>query len=112
VLRQKLWTYTSCFRVYRRSVVARLKISEGGFLGVAEILALLDLAGHTVVEHPATLAVRLLGQSKMKTARGVADHIRLLAKLAWLRAVGPRKEARETCPPIHGTSRTTSDKVA
>ena len=38
-------TYTSCFRVYRRSVVADLRLDEAGFLGVAEMLGKLDLNG-------------------------------------------------------------------
>jgi hypothetical protein len=90
VLRQKLYTYTSCFRVYRRSAVAELALREEGFLGVAEILARLDLQGSVIVEHPATLEVRLLGQSKMKVLRSVAGHLRLLAQLAALRLSGQR----------------------
>src|SRR5262249_32691194 len=43
VLRQKLHTYTSCFRVYRRSVVEGLSLHEPGFLGIAETLGRLDL---------------------------------------------------------------------
>lgn len=91
VLRQKLATYTSCFRVYRRSAVSGLRLREGGFLGVTEILARLDLAGAKIVEHPATLEVRLLGQSKMKTLRSVLGHLRLLARLAALRLFGRRR---------------------
>ncbi|HKI06481.1 MAG TPA: DUF3473 domain-containing protein, partial [Thermoanaerobaculia bacterium] len=90
VLRQKLHTYTSCFRVYRRRAVADLPLREDGFLGIAEILARLDLQGSAVVEHPATLEVRLLGHSKMKVLRSVAGHLRLLGRLAALRLFGPR----------------------
>jgi glycosyltransferase involved in cell wall biosynthesis len=96
VLRQKLHTYTSCFRVYRRRAVADLPLREEGFLGVAEILARLDLQGSAVVEHPATLEVRLLGASKMKVLRAVAGHLRLLSRLAALRlarALRPRRAA-------------------
>lgn len=88
VLRHKLWTYTSCFRVYRRSAVAEIKLKEGGFLGVAEMLGRLDLRGARIVEHPATLEVRIFGQSKMKTLRAVAGHLRLLLRLAVRRALG------------------------
>jgi hypothetical protein len=112
VLRHKLWTYTSCFRVYRRSAVADLEVTEGGFLGVAEILARLDLAGHTIVEHPTTLAVRLLGHSKMSAARSVVDHLRLLTKLAGLRVTGSWKEATKTCPPKPSTPDAASETVA
>jgi polysaccharide deacetylase family protein (PEP-CTERM system associated) len=78
ILRNKLHTYTSCFRVYRRSAVADLKLKEGGFLGVAELLGKLDLKGSKIVECPTTLEVRILGVSKMKIARTITGHLRLL----------------------------------
>jgi len=81
VLRQKLYTYTSCFRVYRRSAVVNLDVKETGFLGVAELLGKLDLQGSKIVECPTTLEVRLLGESKMKTARTIAGHFYLLGVL-------------------------------
>ncbi len=82
VLRHKFSTYTSCFRVYRRRSMTNLEVKEGGFLGVAEALGRLDLAGGTIVECPAVLEVRLLGRSKMKTVRTIFGHLRLLARLA------------------------------
>lgn len=85
VLHHRLSTYTSCFRVYRRSSLAGLKFREGGFLGVAELLGRLDLEGRVIVEHPATLEVRLLGRSKMNTLRTVFGHLRLLTRLAFSR---------------------------
>jgi polysaccharide deacetylase family protein (PEP-CTERM system associated) len=88
VLRQRLSTYTSCFRVYRRSAVGDLRLREPGFLGVAEMLGRLDLRGARIVEHPATLEVRLFGQSKMKVARTVLGHLRLLSRLFVMRARG------------------------
>ena len=85
VLNHKLATYTSCFRVYRRSALLDLDIREGGFLGVAEMLGRLDLRGGTIVECPAVLEVRLLGRSKMKTVRTIFGHLRLLARLTLAR---------------------------
>jgi polysaccharide deacetylase family protein (PEP-CTERM system associated) len=85
VLRAKLSTYTSCFRIYRRSAVADLDIRENGFLGVAETLGKLDLTGGKIVEFPAVLEVRLFGFSKMKTARTIAGHLKLLANLLLFR---------------------------
>lgn len=85
VLHQRLATYTSCFRVYRRSAMTGLPVRERGFLGVAEMLGLLDLAGGRIVECPAVLEARLLGHSKMKIARTCAGHLGLLARLARLR---------------------------
>lgn len=85
VLKQKLYTYTSCFRVYRRSAVADLRLKESGFLGVAEILGRLDLRGGTVIEYPATLEVRLFGLSKMKVIRTIGGHLRMLSRLTVMR---------------------------
>jgi polysaccharide deacetylase family protein (PEP-CTERM system associated) len=85
VLRQKLFTYTSCFRVYRRQSAAQLELRNPGFLGVAELLARGDIAGQRVVEYPTTLDSRVLGTSKMRVARTIAGHLRLLAELFRLR---------------------------
>jgi polysaccharide deacetylase family protein (PEP-CTERM system associated) len=85
VLRQRLFTYTSCFRVYRRSALVNLRLGETGFLGVAETLGRLDLGGAKIVEHPATLEVRLFGRSKMKIARTIGGHLRLLVRLLAMR---------------------------
>jgi polysaccharide deacetylase family protein (PEP-CTERM system associated) len=89
-LHTKLDTYTSCFRVYRRSSVIDLPIEEKGFLGVAEMLGRLDLAGGKIVEYPAVLEVRLFGFSKMKTARTIFGHLKLLSKLGKQRFLGKK----------------------
>lgn len=85
VLRQKLHTYTSCFRVYRRSAVLKLKLRRNGFLGVAELIAKLDLHGFVIVECPTTLTGRTHGTSKMKVARVLVGHLGLLCELLALR---------------------------
>lgn len=82
VLGSPLRTFTSCFRVYRKSSVAEIEIEETGFLGVAELLGRLDVSGGRIVEFPATLEVRLFGFSKMKTVRTIGGHLKLLAKLS------------------------------
>jgi hypothetical protein len=84
-LTQQLHTYTSCFRVYRRDAVVDLRLLEAGFLGVAEILGRLDLRGERIVEYPATLEVRLFGQSKMKVLKTIVGHLQLLTRLMVLR---------------------------
>lgn len=94
VLHHRLATYTSCFRVYRRSTVAQVTLEEGGFLGIAELVARLDHRPGAVVEHPATLEVRLFGQSKMRVARTVGGHLKFLARLAWRRWVRRTPPAR------------------
>lgn len=85
VLHAKLDTYTSCFRIYRRDSFLALDLTETGFLGVAEMLGKLDLSGGRIVEFPAVLDVRLFGISKMKTARTIIGHIKLLGRLSELR---------------------------
>ena len=94
VLRQKLSTYTSCFRVYRRARVLDLDLREPGFLGITELVGELDLRGRGVVEYPATLEVRLLGQSKMRILRTILGHVRLVSRLAWRRARNAASRAR------------------
>ncbi len=81
VLRHKLATYTSCFRVYRRQAVVGLKLRHENFLGIAELLALLDLRGEKIVECPAVLEVRIFGVSKMKTLCTIFGHIGLVARI-------------------------------
>ena len=88
-LPQKLHTWTSCFRVYRRSAVVGLPLTEGGFLGTAELAAQLSLKGSRIVKHPATLSVRIFGESKMKTCRTIRGHLRLLARLFRQRLLKP-----------------------
>ncbi|HET8635013.1 MAG TPA: DUF3473 domain-containing protein [Gemmatimonadales bacterium] len=85
LLGSPLSTYTSCFRVYRRAVVAECRADRGGFLGIAELLGRIILADGTVVEYPATLEVRVLGRSKMKILRTILGHLGLAAVLGGAR---------------------------
>ena len=103
--RQKLYTYTSCFRVYRRSQVKDLHLRESGFLGVAETLILLDRDGKRIVEHPAVLEVRLLGHSKMKLMRTIAGHLRLLGRMAGLGRIESPARAQEVAQDADSASR-------
>jgi polysaccharide deacetylase family protein (PEP-CTERM system associated) len=88
LLSSKIHTYTSCFRVYRKEAVEKISIREGGFLGVAELLIRLKLAGGRVVEYPTTLASRLFGESKMKIVRTIVRHLGLIGELVRLRIRG------------------------
>lgn len=97
VLHHQFTSYTSCFRIYRRSAVRELRIHNLGFCGVAEILARIDLAGHKMIECPAKLETRLLGESKINLLRTIFDHIKLIARIAakrWLEIPMPESDAR------------------
>ena len=86
VYRLLLWsplhTWTACFRVYRRSVVVDLPLSNPGFLGTAELLVRVLRRGGRVVEHPCVLEARLFGFSKMRVLRTILGHLRLLVQVA------------------------------
>ncbi|MGC2234754.1 MAG: glycosyltransferase [Pyrinomonadaceae bacterium] len=97
-LRSKLSTYTSCFRVYRRSSMIDLETKEKGFLGVAELLGKLDLKGGKIIEYPAILEVRLFGISKMKTARTIFGHLKLLSRLSKERLFGKNETIKTSLP--------------
>lgn len=83
VLRTKLYTYTSCFRVYRRSTIAVLPLRHNRYLGIAELVGRLSLEGGTIVEVPAVLESRVHGRSKMKTVRTILGHLGLMMRLAF-----------------------------
>jgi glycosyltransferase involved in cell wall biosynthesis len=80
-LHHSLSTYTSCFRVHRRAAFEGIQIGDERFPGIAEMLAILDMRGGRIVEVAATLERRIHGESKMKTARTIVGHLRLLARL-------------------------------
>jgi polysaccharide deacetylase family protein (PEP-CTERM system associated) len=88
VLRTKIASYTSCFRVMRRNAMVNIHPTAPGFHGVPEMLGLLDLNGGVIVEFPTVLAVRLFGASKMKTAKTIIGTVKLIARLAVLRVFG------------------------
>lgn len=85
VLRAKLHTYTSCFRVYRRSTVAVLPLRYNRYLGIAELVGRLAIEGGTIVEVPAVLEARMHGRSKMKTVRTILGHLGLMTRLIFVR---------------------------
>jgi dolichol-phosphate mannosyltransferase len=85
VLPQKLYTYTSMFRAYRREVLETIAIAYPGFLGLVEILAEAMLGGYHVVEYPAEIGNRVFGQSKLRVARIILSHLKYINKLIFRR---------------------------
>ena len=88
ILPVKLYSYTACFRVYRRGAVEGLAFRDPGFLGVAEMLISALRSGMTVVEYPLALRRRVTGVSKMNTLRTLRSHARFMAGLVALRLRG------------------------
>jgi exopolysaccharide biosynthesis WecB/TagA/CpsF family protein len=115
ICRRKLSCYTSCYRVYRRSAVAPLTVTNEGFVGVAELLwRLLEQDGQ-VIEHPARLRARVAGQSKMRVVRAGLAHLRFMAymlacrvgsKLGLRRADASPTGVRKTSESISSTTTT------
>ncbi len=85
VTARQLHTFTACVRVYRRSAAVGTPLRYTGFLGVAELLGKMALNNKKIVEHPATLEVRIFGQSKMRVLHTIIGHLRLLSQLGWMR---------------------------
>ncbi len=81
VLPQKLYTYTSIFRAYRREVLEKIPIAYPGFLGLVEILVEAILRGYKVVEYPTELRNREFGQSKLRVVQVVWSHLKYIIKL-------------------------------
>ena len=81
-MQRKLYCYTSCFRIYRRSRFADLATKNTGFVGIAELLWIADARGLAIVEHPAVLRTRVTGKSKMKIFRAALQHFKLLGTIA------------------------------
>lgn len=76
----KLYTYTSVFRAYRRPVIESIVFEENGFVSAAEVLIRAAEKGFKIVEVPMTLHARKIGQSKMKVARTIRQHLALMAR--------------------------------
>jgi hypothetical protein len=74
--------------------VLQVEVRNADFLGIAELLARLDLAGGGIVEFPATLQVRMLGRSKMRVLETILGHLGLLCRLAFVRMTGRQSRLR------------------
>jgi dolichol-phosphate mannosyltransferase len=85
ILPLRLYTYTSCFRAYRREILPNLQLDDDGFLAVTQLLISAILKGFSVVEVPARLTKRQFGQSKIRVVRVVISHIRYIFYVIFLR---------------------------
>lgn len=88
ILPQRLYTYTSCFRAYRREIIPRLTARHDGFLAVTQLLVSAILQRARVAEIPACLTSRRFGRSKLRVIRVIFSHMWYLLSVAWLRVTG------------------------
>lgn len=93
VLPQRLYTYTSMFRAYRREVLETVPVTYPGFLGLVEIVAEAMLRGYKVAEYPTELTNRVYGQSKLRVFRVIRSHLKYIGKLI-VRQLLPQKNTK------------------
>jgi dolichol-phosphate mannosyltransferase len=84
----RVHTYTAMVRAYRAEVLDEALSPHPGFLNVAMTLVEARRRGAHVVEIPAVLAQREVGQSKARVAKITRTHLRYMAHLIWLRITG------------------------
>lgn len=77
----RVYTWTSLFRAYRKSVIRSVVFTSDDFLAGTELLVNALRGGARVVEYPTTLHVRTFGQSSLKIARVTKAHLRFQARL-------------------------------
>src|SRR5690606_28488425 len=80
IMRNKLHTYTSCFRVYRKSALESLPEVQPGFAGITEMLVHLDRQGLRILECPAHLDLRLEGASKLRVLPTMLCHLKIVSR--------------------------------
>src|SRR3989344_2355452 len=90
LLKSDLHTYTAMVRIYKKQVVKNIEIKSNTFMGVTEILVKALLYGYKAKEIPVTLTARKFGISKLKTARAIRDHLKLIKSLVAYRVWGAK----------------------
>jgi len=74
---------SSIFRLYRKSALDLFTFERNSFDINAEILSQFLLTGHRVVEVPAVLTDRFMGQSKIKIGREIKNHLLMFGKIIY-----------------------------
>ena len=93
LVKAPIHTYTSCFRLHRRSLVLGITLQEEGFVGIAEMLWQIARRGGVIEEVPVRLTGRRVGYSKMRTLPVILAHLKLMARIM-----------RDRCRTQRGTS--------
>ena len=88
VLPDPLYTYTSCFRAYRRNILENLESTSNGFLAVTELLVSAILQHARIAEIPGRLHSRRFGASKINVVRVSISHLKYLIRVLLWRITG------------------------
>jgi dolichol-phosphate mannosyltransferase len=83
ILRKRIFTFTALARVYKRSVVPQIQSPASDFTCVAEMMLKALKQNLQVAEVPTSLSVRKFGESKMKTAKVIQAHLKLVKRLVF-----------------------------
>lgn len=81
ILRCRIYTYTSMFRIYRADAVKKIDFRSDGFLSMAETLIKMYKQGDKVIEYPAVLTRRQYGVSNAKVMKVIKEHLEFIRKL-------------------------------
>lgn len=81
ISKNKLYTYTSMFRIYRAEILKNIDFKSDGFLAMAEILIKAHKSGCRILEFPATLTGRKFGVSNAKSLKLIREHLAFIAKI-------------------------------
>jgi len=81
ILGSKIHTFTSMFRIYRRSALQTISFKSNTFLSMAEIILTAITNGLNVQEFPTTLSARQYGDSKRKIFQLTIEHLKLMYRI-------------------------------
>lgn len=81
ILRCRIYTYTSMFRIYRADAVKKIDLESNGFLSIAEMLIKMYKQGCKVMEYPAVLTRRQYGVSNAKVLKVIKEHLGFICKI-------------------------------
>jgi len=108
----KLYTYTSIFRAYRRSVVRDLQFHSNGFVSAVEILLRAHRLGYRITEVPLELRARQHGYSKIRIVRTICIHLWMMASLVQMRIAGRIHSRRAIARVLEPAETTAAVSVA
>lgn len=82
LMTKRLSCWTGMFRAIKKTAIQSISISQDGFDGVAEIAIKLVKKGYNVIEVPAVLGQRTIGESKAIFFREFTKHLKQLLRVA------------------------------